>query len=198
MNKSSLILACVAGSWACMASGEALAESPWLLRTTAIAIMPDVKSDALDLDVPDMVDLAVDISYHFTDSFRINVLATLVNPEVESGGDSLGSVGLIPPVVTAQYVFNPASATQLYAGAGFNYNLFHSETGTLDALGAEVDDTIGLVFQVGLDHRLSDRVWLNLDIKHLSFESDVEVDGDKVDELDFDAVILGAGVGYRF
>src|SRR5690606_15419676 len=149
MTRKNLMLAC-AGAWACLAAGEAAAQSPWLLRATAISILPDVSSSALDLDVPDMTDLAVDVTYHFTDHIGVNVLATLLHPEVESSGSSLGSVGLVPPIVTLQYVFNPAAATRFYVGAGFNYNLFHSETGSLDALGAEVDDTVGLVFQAGL------------------------------------------------
>lgn len=172
------------------------AQSQWLVRATGIALLTDAKSDALDLDVPDMTDLAVDVTYHFTDNVAVNVLATFLNPEVKSGSDSLGSVGLIPPIVTAQYVFNPASATRFYAGAGFNYNLFYDETGTLDALDAEVDDTVGFVTQLGLDHKLTDSVTLNCDLKFLHFKADVEVDGDKVDELDMDAFILGAGLGF--
>lgn len=174
----------------------AAAQSPWLVRTTGIVIFTDAKSNALDLDVPDMTDLAVDVTYHFTDNVAVNVLATFLNPEVKSGSDSLGSVGLIPPIVTAQYVFNPASATRVYAGAGFNYNLFYDETGSLDAINAKVDDTVGLVAQLGLDHKLSDSVTLNVDLKFLQFKADVEVDGDKVDELDMDAFILGAGLGF--
>lgn len=174
----------------------AAAQSPWLVRTTGIVIFTDAKSDALDLDVPDMTDLAVDVTYHFTDNVAVNVLATFLNPEVKSGSDSLGSVGLIPPIVTAQYVFNPASTTRFYAGAGFNYNLFYDETGALDTINAEVDDTVGIVAQLGLDHKLSDSVTLNLDLKFLQFKADVKVDGDKVDELDMDAFILGAGLGF--
>lgn len=174
----------------------AAAQSPWLVRTTGIVIFTDAKSNALDLDVPDMTDLAVDVTYHFTDNVAVNVLATFLNPEVKSGSDSLGSVGLIPPIVTAQYVFNPASTTRFYAGAGFNYNLFYDETGALDTINAEVDDTVGIVAQLGLDHKLSDSVTLNLDLKFLQFKADVKVDGDKVDELDMDAFILGAGLGF--
>lgn len=195
MRKQTLVLV-GAALGACIVPGVAAAKSPWLVRTTAIAILTDAKSDNLDLDVPDMTDLAVDVTYRFSDSFGVNVLATMLNPEVEAGGASLGSVGLVPPIVTAQFTFNPASSTRLYAGAGFNYNLFHSETGGLDELDAEVDDTIGLVAQLGMDMDLNERVVLNLDLKYLSLEADVDVGGDKADELELDAFILGAGIGF--
>lgn len=195
MRKQTLALVCLAIG-ACAVPGAAAAKSPWLLRTTAIAVLTDAQSDGLDLDVPDMTDLAVDITYRFSDSFGVNVLATMLNPEVEAGGDSLGSVGLVPPIVTAQFTFNPAASTRFYAGAGFNYNLFHSETGGLDEVRAEVEDTIGLVAQLGMDMDLNDRLVLNFDLKYLSLEADVEVDGSKADELELDAFILGAGIGF--
>lgn len=177
--------------------------SPLLVRVTAIVIEPDASSDALDLDVPGIVDLAVDFTYFINPNLGLNLLATFLNPEVEAGGNSLGSVGLVPPILTLQYHFNPRP-TSLYVGGGFNYNIFHSETGSLDDINGglaggkvEVDDTIGYVLQAGMDIELTKHTSLNLDLKFLSFEADVELDGNKADDLEFDAFIVGLGLGWH-
>ena len=192
----SVAIAALALASAVPVTQAAEAESPWLVRATAIVITPDVESGALDLDVEDMVDLAADVTYFFAPNVAVNVLATILGPEVESGGASLGSVTLVPPIVTLQYHFVPGP-TSFYVGGGFNYNLFYGESGTLAAIDAEVDDTIGYVLQVGVDHELSSSTVLNLDLKFLTLEADVDVGGDTADELELDAFIFGVGLGWR-
>ena len=50
----------------------------------------------------------------------------------------------------------------------------------------------------GVDYMLNASLSVNADLKFLSFEADVDVDGSKVDELEVDAWILGLGIGYHF
>ena len=177
-------------------------QGDWLLRTTAIGVFPDSDSDSsigLDLDVDDEASLAVDISYFFTDNIAVNVLATFLSPDVDSDVGDLGSVDLIPPIFTLQYHFSPHGTVRPYVGAGFNYNYFYGESGMLDALDVDVENTFGLVAQVGMDYMLNKNLSLNFDLKYLTFEADVDIDALNVeDELDYDAFILGFGLGYRF
>lgn len=87
-----------------------------------------------------------------------------------------------------------------YVGAGFNYNVFYNESGTLDAVGAHIDNTFGFVAQAGLDYMLSDRFSLNADFKHLTLDADVNVGAAPAlnDVLKVDAFIFGVGLGYHF
>lgn len=177
------------------------ADQPWQVRTTAISLFLDAKSDVLDLDVDDQFDLALDVTYFFTPSLAVNVLATTTNLEVESSvvGGSLGSVDLLPPIVTAQYHFAPDAPIRPYAGIGFNYNVFSNESGQLNTLAVKVDDAFGGVAEIGADNPVGDHVFINGNFKYLILETDVDVGADPTlnDELDVDAFIVGAGLGYR-
>jgi outer membrane protein W len=50
-----------------------------------------------------------------------------------------------------------------------------------------------------MDYKINKRVSFNVDLKYLTFDADVEIGALGVeDELRYDAVIIGAGLGYRF
>ena len=83
-------------------------------------------------------------------------------------------------------------------GVGFNYNHFYGESGALDTLGAEVEDAFGFVAQAGADYMITKSLSLGLDFKYLKVDTDVDIAGVKVDELDVNAFIVGVGIGYRF
>lgn len=176
-----------------MAAGE-----KWLIRSTAIHANTDAKSGALNLDLDNDTAIAVDGTYFFTPNIGVNVLATFLDFEVTSNGNTLGAVEDLPPIFTLQYHFAPEAAVRPYIGLGFNYNIFSGESGTLTTLGAEVENTIGYVAQVGLDYMLTKNLSLNLDLKYLTFDADIEINNAKADELEVDAVIAGIGLGYRF
>lgn len=208
-RKNALVLAAaalVALSWATTAS----AFDRWQIRTTVIGIFFDASSDTLDLDVEDQTDLAIDVTYFFTPYLAANLLATFTNTEVTTdnatvktlaGGDSLGSVDVLPPIFTLQWHFMPGHAVQPYAGVGFNYNVFSQESGDLDQFEVEVDDEFGLVAVIGADFRTSvEHLYLNFNVKYIDLDADVDVGVNSAlnDKLTLDPVVVGAGVGYRF
>jgi outer membrane protein len=170
--------------------------SRWQLRTTAVGILADVESDALDLDAKDTADLAADLTFFITPCIAINAFVTYVNLDASSEGNSSRSTELLLPIMTVQYHFNPAGKFTPYVGAGFSYQRFFHESGGFDEQNQEIDDTFGIVGQVGMDYFINRNILLNLDYKYVTFEADVE--GDTEDELDVDASIIGGGIGYRF
>ncbi|MFC4253003.1 OmpW/AlkL family protein [Sinimarinibacterium flocculans] len=179
---------------------QAQEDSRWLVRTTAITVLADASSDVLDLSVDDQTTLAIDATYFATPTLGINVLAAFMQPEVKSGvAGPLGSVGLVPPIVTAQLHLGRAqSAFRPYVGAGFNYNIFHGGSGQLEALDVDVDDSIGFVLQIGANYHINDNVSINADIRYLRFNADVTVGANPAlnDKLEFEGFILGAGLGF--
>lgn len=202
MNKLACSIAWVAG--ALLTSGiipQALAEdgdAKWLVRTTVIGVSTDASSDVLRLDVDDTVDVALDVTYFFTPNIGIDVLATFLNTEVSAAAlGSLGSVDLLPPIVTLQWHFAPQAQVRPYVGLGFNYNVFSNESGTLRTINANIDNTFGFVTQVGLDYMLNKKLSLNADLKYLTLDTDVSTTLGN-DELELDAFIVGVGLGYRF
>ena len=98
------------------------------LHTTGIIVTTDAESSALDLGLNDDFRIAVDGTYFFTPNIGLNVLATTLNFDVDSGGTSLGSVSVLPPIFTLQYHFSPDDPKyRPYVAAGFNYNYFYDE-----------------------------------------------------------------------
>lgn len=189
---ATIILATVAAT-PVMANSE-----KWLVRTSGVYLGLDGDSNTLNLDVDNTWDVAVDGTLFLTPNVGVNVLATKLKVDVDSALGNLGSVDLVPPIVTIQYHFSPDEQVRPYVGAGFNYNIFSSESGTFNAINAEIDDEFGLIAQAGLDYMLSDNMSLNFDIKYLKVD-DVGVKTDiGNDRLDLDAVIVGAGIGFRF
>ena len=175
----------------------------FLIRATAIGVITDASSNSvaaggLDLDLDNDLRFAVDGTYFVTPNIGVNVLATFLNFEVRSAGVSLGSVDVLPPIVTVQYHFLPDAQLRPYVGVGFNYNHFYGESGTLDIINAEVEDAFGFVAQAGVDYMITESLSLGLDFKFLKVDTDVTIAGVKVDELDVDAFIIGVGIGFRF
>ncbi len=204
--KLSVLTRCLSGALFlvfAMAFQSANAES-WNIHTTGIIVNTNASSNStasggLDLDLDNDIRIAVDATYFFTPHIGLNVLATTLNFDVESAGTSLGSVSVLPPIFTLQYHFSPDDPKiRPYVAAGFNYNIFYNESGTLDTLNAEVENTIGWVIGGGADFMLTSNVSLNADLKYLMFDADVKVGGVTADELDVDAWILGVGIGYHF
>ncbi len=180
----------------------------FLVHSTVIGVFTDASSSSLDLDIDSTESVALDATYFVTHNIGVNVLATFLNFNVETdsaavqglASKDLGSVDLLPPIVSAQYHFSPDSAVSPYVSAGFNYNIFSSESGHLNDLGVEVDDTFGWVVGAGLDYSITENVSLNADLKYLTFEADVNVGADPTlnDELEVDAWIVGVGLGFKF
>ena len=94
-------------------AAEADGDGPkFLVRTTAIGVITDADSNSvaaggLDLDLDNDIRFAIDGTYFVTPHIGVNVLATFLNFEVDSAGTSLGSVDVLPPIVTVQYHFLP-------------------------------------------------------------------------------------------
>ncbi|SEQ42391.1 outer membrane protein [Solimonas aquatica] len=176
------------------------ADSHLLLHAGIGYLVSDAKSDGpLDLDVGDQPALEMDATYFVTPAIGVNLLAAFVTPEVKSAGASLGSIGLVPPMLVGQFHFGSAgSPIRPYLGAGINYNLFHDKTGSLDSLRVKVDDSIGLVGQVGANMNLSRGLTLNADVRYLKFDSDVTVGANQAlnDKLKYQGFLINLGLGF--
>ena len=81
-----------------------------MIHTTGIIVSTDASSTSaadggLELGLSDDYRIAVDGTYFLSPKLGINVLATTLNFEVDSAGTSLGSVSVLPPIITLQYHF---------------------------------------------------------------------------------------------
>lgn len=185
-----------------------------LVRLRGIAVVPDEDS-SLSLggaSIPGeaKVDNAyvpeLDITYFVTDSIALELILATTQHDVSAkdtplGNVDLGDVWLLPPTLTLQYHPLPKARFSPYVGAGINYTIFYGEDeGSAQSI--DYDNKIGYALQAGFDYEITDRWYLNFDVKKLWLETDVKVDAGLATpvkaDVDIDPWIFGLGVGYRF
>lgn len=197
-----LLLAVIAAALALTPAAMA-AQGDLVFRTRAIYIAPDDShSDGavpgLDLEVAGDAAVDVDLSYFVSDNLALELTALVSSHEVDSAIGPLGSVRLLPPVLTLQYHFLPEAKVRPYLGAGLNYTIFYNESGLLDTLGVEFDDAFHFAAQAGADLMLSDSLSLNLDLKYVDLETEVDSNLGDLGDLEIAPWIFGIGLGYHF
>ncbi len=144
----------------------------------------------------------VDVTYFATPNIGIELIAATTEHAMKTNKGSnvdLGSVKLLPPTLTAQYHFNNPCLGKFkpYVGAGLNYtHFFDADHPGLASV--KYDDAFGTVVQAGVDYKLTDKVYLNADLKHVFLSTDVRVNDTITAKANLNPVIAGVGVGYRF
>lgn len=202
MKKSALVMALAALGFV---AGQAVAqESPWLVRGRIVNISPADKSDPVGgvgasdrITVSSKVIPEVDISYFITPNIAAELVLTYPQKhDVRLDGAKIGTFKHLPPTLTLQYHFSPASQISPYVGAGINYTNI-SSVDLPGGLGLDHSST-GLALQAGVDFKLDKKWSINLDVKKVQIRSDVKAGGSAVSRVKIDPVLFGVGVGYRF
>ena len=204
-----------------------------ILRAGVAAVDPQDSSSNVRVGATELAGWKVDVdsnrqlgltaSYLITEHFGIGLLAaTPFKHNISGDGGALAGAGKLaetkhlPPTLTLQY-FPLASGNlvQPYAGIGVNYTTFFEEktTPTLTAaLGAdrttiELDDSVGLAAELGVDVALDDHFGFNAAIWWTDIDTEATIkayDGagnlaatGKVD-VDIDPLVYMLGFTYRF
>ena len=181
-------------------------EGNWLVRARVIDIMPEHSSDA-GLVPQDAVTLnnkvapEVDFSYFFTKNLAAELILTYPQQhDVDlAGTGKIGTVKHLPPTLTLQYHFLPDGQYRPYVGGGINYTKFSDVN--LNAGGPLFlqSSSTGGALQAGMDVKMGDRWYLNVDVKKLWIGTDVTTaTGVKVTHLNLNPIVAGVGVGWRF
>ena len=194
-----------------MAAGQAMAESPLLVRVRAVNIDTANKSDAIPgligadtIHVSDKTIPELDISYFITPNIAAELILTYPQKhDVSIDALNIGKIGTVkhlPPTLTVQYHFMPAAQFSPYVGAGVNWTTFSKNEMSVAGLGniSLEHDSFGFALQAGVDYKIDKNWSLNLDIKKVQIRSDVYLNGGKVSAIKIDPLLVGFGVGYRF
>lgn len=185
----------------------------FLIRLRGIGVIPDENGELSiggnsipgDVEIDDTFVPELDFSYFLSDKVALELILATNPHDVEAvgtplGNADLGEAQLLPPTLTLQYHPLPQERLSPYFGAGINYTIFfEDEKG--DTTSIEYDDSFGFALQAGVDYALSGNWSLNLDIKKLFLNTDVETTlaGTNIEaDVDIDPWIIGLGVGYRF
>ncbi|MCX7057690.1 MAG: OmpW family outer membrane protein [Pseudomonadota bacterium] len=188
-------------------------------KSDAIAV-PSLAGEAPALNLPaDAIEVSskwipdIDLEYFFTPNWSAELVLTIpqkhdvavVIPNV--GKATIGSFKHLPPTLTAKYNFNPTGTVRPYVGVGVNLTLIMSVDITVPAAlsptGADLplqldNHSIGAAAQAGVDIKLADHWFANIDAKYVQLKTDVKAGTLKVSTAKVDPWLLGAGVAYRF
>lgn len=172
------------------------------------------------VDVDNDTQLSLTVSYMFHDKFGIEVLAATPfehDITLEDAPVKVGSTKHLPPTVSLQwYPRGGMPGWQPYLGLGVNYTAFFDEQTTAgfeDALGdlvgaggpvdtkLELEDSIGLAAQVGVDVPLGEHWFLNAGIWYIDIGTEATVRTALPDvrfDVDIDPWVYNFSIGYRF
>lgn len=201
------------------ATPAAAEQGDWLVRLRGIVVAPTEDSSAVEPAFPTgsvSVDNAVvpelDFSYFFTDNIGAELILATSKHDI-SGEGSLAALGeiadswVLPPTLTLQYHLNPAGRIRPYAGVGVNWTIFYAEDARSSLVGAigptaiDLDDSVGVAFQVGVDYDINERFFLNADVKYIDIDTTATLNtGGVINTVDvnLDPIVAGVGVGMRF
>lgn len=186
-------------------------EGSWLVRARAVRLHMADQSEAIpSLGVPsdaiqanDKTIPEIDITYFFTKNIAAELILTVPQKQdVTLSGAKIGTFKHLPPTLTAQYHFLPDGQFRPYVGAGINYTRISSVALNVPGVG-DLDlesSSIGGAIQVGMDVKVADNLFVNVDVKKVWISSDVMLKstGAKVSSVTLDPIAIGVGIGYRF
>ena len=222
MRKITKILAMAAVSASALTAMPALAEAgDVLVRVRAINVMPNEDSGSVlpafpgeEVSVNNSFMPEIDITYMATDNIGFELIAATTKHHASGKTGTTGTLGrlastwVLPPTLTAQYHFAPDAKVRPYIGAGVNYTLFYSEDASNaleNAVGptrVSMDDSFGWAAQAGVDIELSERVFLNLDVKYIDIDTTATlrttVAGTQTVDISLDPFVVGVGLGMKF
>ena len=192
-----------------------------LVRLRGIMVAPNEDSGSVlpafpgeEVSVDNSVMPEVDITYMASDHIGFELIAATTKHTASGVTGTTGGIGklastwVLPPTLTVQYHPIAEGPVRPYIGAGVNYTLFYSEDAS-DALETAVgptnvnlDDSFGWALQAGLDIDLSDRVFLNLDVKYIDIDTTATLRttaaGTQAVDVSLDPFVFGVGVGTKF
>ena len=179
----------------------AQSQGDWLLGVGVGNVSPKDDNGTLaggEADVGSSTRPIFTAEYFVRDNLGIELLAaTPFEHDISiSGIGDAGSVKHLPPTLSLNYHFQTNSDFTPYVGAGINYTTFFDEESDLGDL--SVDDSWGLSLQAGVDYAVSDNGALRLNVRWFDIDSDVELNGASIGEVEIDPWLFGVAYVHRF
>lgn len=210
MRSLKLAVLCAAAVllWANAATAKEAGD--WIIRAGVTYIDPKSDNGTVGGEVPIQLDvgsatmLTFDGTYMFTNHWGVELLAALpfkhdIYGEAGDERAKLATVKHLPPTLSAVYHFNTAGKWQPYVGAGVNWTIFfdESEKDPLGDASLKLTNSLGLAAVAGIDIALTERMYLNGNIRYMDIESDVKVDGEKVAKAKIDPWVYAINIGWK-
>lgn len=156
----------------------------------------------LNVKVNDSFVPTIGIEYYVTPAVSLELIAGSGNNTVKAVGGAtnieVSELWHVPPTLTAKYHFAPESRVSPYVGAGLTYIWFASEDGK-NGFNVDLKDDFGYALQVGADFATKGPWSVNVDLKHVAFETDANINfGALKSKVTLDPWVASVGIGYKF
>jgi len=172
--------------------------------------------------------LGFSFTYMLSSSWGIELLAATpfehdISLESKTTGGTIvekaGETKHLPPTISLQwYPMDASSRFQPYLGAGINYTIFFEEEMSEDfncatsaacaKTSLDLDDSIGLALQVGMDWQVSENVSLNAAVWWIDIDTEATITSPGADaptwdtktkfDVDVDPLVYMIGLAYKF
>ena len=148
-------------------------------------------------DVANSVRPTITVEYFIRDNLGIELLASApFEHDISINGAFAGSTRQLPPTISLNYHFPTQSAFKPYVGAGINYTTFFKEESALGVL--ELDDSVGLSLQVGLDYVLANGNAWRTNLRWFDIDSDASLNGVDIGTAEIDPYALNFAYVVKF
>jgi outer membrane protein len=171
-------------------------EGDWLFRVGAHQIDPKSNNHPV-VRVDSGTSLTLSATYFLTHNVAFELLgAAPSNHDIRlvDGGTRVGKTRHLPPTFSVQWHFAPEAQTfKPYVGAGLNYTAFFDEktSGPLAGSKLELDSSLGLSAELGMDVALTDDWAVNFNVRWFDIDSDAKLDGADLGTVEIDPYAYG-------
>ncbi|MBC7983575.1 MAG: outer membrane beta-barrel protein [Candidatus Obscuribacterales bacterium] len=199
MRLSRLLVASIA--IVAIPAAQAQESDQWIWRIGVHSVQPKSDNGSL-VNVDSAATLTFNGTYMLTSSWGIELLAALpFSHDINlNGGDKVAETKHLPPTLSLQYHFNSGGTVRPYIGAGLNYTLFFSEetSGALAGTELELEPSFGPAAQLGIDIAMGVNWAVNVDMRWMDIDTDANLNGAFVGNVEIDPYAFGVSIGRRF
>ncbi|HUH60190.1 MAG TPA: OmpW family outer membrane protein [Candidimonas sp.] len=198
------VIGCLVAAGAMLAAPASAYEGgDWLVKAGITHVAPKsnngkVINNSVGIDVGSSTRPSVSLTYMATRNVGVELLGAFpFKHDIKAQGlGNIGSTKQLPPTLSLQWHFLPDAKIQPYVGVGVNYTTFFSTKSSLGNL--KLQDSWGLAAQLGVDVQLTDRWFMNADIRYIDIQSKVKLNGQNIGKVQIDPIVATVGIGYRF
>jgi outer membrane protein len=183
----------------------------WQVTTRLTTVAPDEDGDiltsagaatGLKVGVDDDTVPTLGFTYFFTDHIAVEAILGTSQHEIRAYGGTtdvaVHETWVLPPVIAAQYHFNPKGRVSPYVGAGVNFMNWYNGKDK-NGFTVALKNSGGTAIQAGVDVAIKGNWSLNLDYKKVFYKTDARINGGVLkSEVTLDPTVVSVGLGYRF
>jgi outer membrane protein len=198
MARQALAIAVLIGL---VSSAHAQDYDHWIARVGIHSVQPKSANHSL-VDVSEGSDITFSGTYMMGESIGIELLAALpvIHDINFNGGAQIAAVKQLPPTLSLQYHLDAHRLFRPYFGAGLNYTFFFDEktVGALRGSHLELDPSIGIALQAGVDTSFDEHWFANVDVRWLDIDTKAHLNGISIGTIEIDPYAIGLSIGRRF